>query len=241
MTTVFACIKSQDCRLSEEDFSAVVEACAAQMADDFAPAWERRPAAVITWPAPKMLPDDDARMRFILCTFRNAQPDDPPGALAYHWVDPKSGRALVVVLVDRILAGGGGRDAVCAATGHEIIETEGDEYANTWSDRGDGMEELHELCDRVQNTTYTKKFKLSSGATVTIQVTNFLLPPAFNNFAPPGSKFDYCGRLSYAREVASGGYAIVRPIGGGAAAVYGDARAARGFSSKALECHGVMC
>jgi hypothetical protein len=234
VTTVFSCLLTS-ASLSGADFALIVKACDSQLADDFAIAWERRPAVVVLG-----LVKPESGIEVIPVLLRDTQPDDPDGALAYHWVDPATGKPAVHVLVDRIMSEAGAtRDDVCCALGHELIETEGDEYANEWSDRGDGTEEPHELADRVQGGRYIKRVKNSNGSEESIACTNFLLPLAFDDVPVGGAKYDWCGQLTSPREIGPGGYTITRPTDGGETTVFGDRVAARRYSCKTLERHGV--
>jgi hypothetical protein len=237
MIVTYACILSS-ARISADNFAAIVEANMMQLSRDFAPAWDRRAPAVIGWPSDKpIMGGADVEMRPVF--FRDARDDDPPDAFAYHSAGD-NGRPEIHVLCDRILdEPGADFDDVSIAAGHEIIETEGDEYANIWSDRGDGTEEPHELVDRVQGGSYAVDVKHRDGSTRQMRVTNFLLPAAFDDGAPDGTKFDFLGKLTAPRQVDIGGYTTVRPVGGGESVVMGSRRAALAFSHKALERHGV--
>ncbi len=222
-------VSSSSSRVSGADTARVVEANHAQLVDDFAPAWGfAAPAVVLAVGAASE----------IECKLRDAADGDPVDALAYHTVE--GGAPTVHVLVDRILDQPGATlDDVSCALGHELMELLGDPFCDDWSDRGDGTEEPRELVDRVQGGRYRKTLTLSTGAQVELAVSNFLLPAAFNDEAPEGTKYDWCGTLRNPRDVAPGGYHVVRRSGGGAATVFGDRRAALAHSSARLRDRGV--
>jgi hypothetical protein len=232
MTTEFVCIP-QSPKLSQQDLDLIVAAVGAQLHDDYAPAWERIPPTVSFSAAG--VPVDTANVRYVACWFRDKTTDDPDSALAYHWVNPDTKRAEIVVLVDVVIAQPGAtRDDVSIAFGHECIECNEDFYADEWSDRGDGTEEALEAVDRVQGYSYAKAINGQA-----IKVTDFLLPTAFDNDAPAGSKFDFTGQLASARQVGEGGYAITRSVGKEDATVTGNMQMAHAYSHKTLEKHGV--
>lgn len=232
MTTEFVCVL-QSAKLPTADLDLIVAAVGDQLRNDYAPAWGRLPPSVSLSAAG--VPTDTANTRYVACFFRDKTADDPDDALAYHWVNPTTKRAEVVVVVDVVLAQSGAtRDDLCTALGHECVECNEDFYADEWSDRGDGTEEALEAVDRVQGWSYEKTINGQA-----IKVTDFLLPAAFDNDAPAGSKFDFAGKLTSARQVGDGGYAVTRPVGGGETTVTGDAKAARAYSRKTLEKHGV--
>jgi hypothetical protein len=86
---------------------------------------------------------------------------------------------------------------------HELDEASGDPGANLFADRGDGTEEAHELCDRVEGDVWTTP----NG----VDVSNWLLPSAFIPLAP--GPFDFKGTLSSQYDKTPDGYALLRADG----------------------------
>jgi len=223
--------------LSAADYALIMEACKQQLVNDFAHSIGTDPADVVEMVG--ALPDDTEETEYVLTLFRDSTPDDPQGALAYHWENDE-GRPQVDILVDTILSQPNAtRDDVCIAAGHEFCETEGDEFADDWSDRGDGKEEPKEFCDRVQGYSYPKTITDAQGQAHTLQCTDFLLHEAFNNTPPAGAKFDFMGKLSSPREIGAGGYTVTRTAGTDETQVMGDVKAALAYSHKTLEKHGI--
>jgi hypothetical protein len=232
MTTEFVCIL-QSAKLSQTDLDLIITAVSMQLHDDYAPAWERLPPTMSL--TANGIPTDTQKTRYVTCYFRDHTSADPDGALAYHWVNPDVHRAEIVILVDIILSQpNASRDDVSIALGHECIECAEDSATDEWSDRGDGTEEALEAVDRVQGYSYSKAINGQ-----TIKVTDFLLPAAFDNDAPPGTTYDFCNKLTSARQVGEGGYTITRSVGKEDATVTGNMQTAHAYSHKTLEKHGV--
>jgi len=226
---VFGCAR-ETAKITDADLAVMVEANHAQLVDDFCPAWSAAPAAVVVLAI--------GAASEIACHLRDARADDPLQALAFHTVE--GGAPAIHVLVDRILAQpGAALDDVSCALGHELMECLGDAFCDLWSNRGDGTEEPREVVDRVQGGRYIKTLHRSDGSTIQIAVSNFLLPEAFNDDAPAGTKFDWVGQLKHPRDIAPGGYTIINDTTTSAKTVFGDHRAALAFSQGALVKHGV--
>lgn len=140
-----------------------------------------------------------------------------PGAIAYHNV---AGNAVpyAVLGLDTCST----LDDVSTAVSHELCETAGDAACNAWRDAGDGKEYAQELCDAVESTSYD-----ING----IKVSDFVLPSFFAPEAP--GPYRYTSAVAHGPDAAapfattSGGYQIVRQVGGGETQVNGTVRADR--------------
>lgn len=134
---------------------------------------------------------------------------DQADALGYHDIDPQ-GRPYGRVFAKTILDNGGtlntGPNSVSACLSHEALELFGDEACSEWGDRGDGSEVAWELCDPVQNDSYTVEYYNHP-----VAVSDFVLPAYFDPAAP--GPYDKLGRLTAPFSVAKGGYLIVRKAG----------------------------
>ncbi len=242
MKRIYVCIL-ETAHYDRHAFEAAIAGLALQLKEDFAPAHDRDPmgARVAEWMAnesiPLEIPVAGEVMEVRPLHFRDSTATDPAGALAYHTVE--DGRPAAHILVDRILASSG-PDDISEAASHEMIEIEGNEYGDEWSDRGDGTEEPHELCDRLQGSGYFKELKNCGQVTARVKVANFLYPEAFNDEAPAGAQFDHMRAITYPRDKTPDGYFIARPVNGaGVTTVMGSVRHALAFSLGALERHGV--
>lgn len=143
-----------------------------------------------------------------------------PGAVAYHSVDG-SEVPVIYLALNECNAVTSGADSVSSALSHELAETIGDFSVNLWADDGQGNEWAHELCDAVQEWTFTIEG---------ITVSDFVLP----SFFAPGSlaPWNY-GATQGGQAVAGpfatapGGYQVKRSSGGGETQVDGVIRGAR--------------
>jgi len=103
---------------------------------------------------------------------------------------------------------------VSAVASHEAIEIFGDAEVSTWNSTPGGDLTAHELCDAVENDTYTIPMNGTN-----VAVSNFLLPAWFDA-NPQIPKFDYMGNLHAPFEMSPGGYMIMMK-GGRVTQVYG--------------------
>lgn len=184
---------------------AIVEACAVQLRDDIAPAWDRRPRKIALYTAEAKAPK--------ACPLGVILDDsDQAGALGYHAETP-DGRPYFRVFAKPILAAGGGVLAgsysVSATTSHEIAELEGDSAADQWVDNGNNVEFALELGDPVEAGSYPVK---TSGGVV-VMVSNFVYPAWFDPQAMPGGRFDHLDTVAGPFRMSPGGYVIIRKGG----------------------------
>jgi hypothetical protein len=240
MITFFSCGLTSS-RISKDDLTAIIGAAQLQLADDYAVAWEKKPGVISL---NSVVVGDNSKFRVVYCYFRESTPADDANAVAYHWVNPDNKQLEIHVLLDRVAQDANNRgltcvDATSIAFTHEVIETEGDEFADDWTDVGDGTEEPKELCDRVQGWSYPKSLKDSNGNERVVLVTDFLLPDAFNDNPPDGASYDFLNKLTSPFEVGDGGYTGSRGIGSTETTVLGDRKNALAYSHKAMARRGV--
>lgn len=169
---------------------AIAEALAIQINRDFAPAWGIEQVTV-------SVNGRGDKIHF----FDNAHQRDGYG---FHQVDPQGQPYAHVSAEGSIHAGSDwttGTDAISASASHEALEMLGDPWANEWCFDGKNKLWSREVCDPVQEDTYTIR---AGGLDVT--VSNFVLPAYFNPAAP--GPYDYRGVLDEPFAIAKGGYAV---------------------------------
>lgn len=176
-----------------DEFLSMVEACAAQDRDDFAPAWGFVPAQI----AANLDGEEDpnAYQMMIVDT------SDSPGALGYHDNDAQ-GKPRGYVFAKTTVDDGG---KVSVTLSHELMEMRLDPSCTLWSQTPDGNMRALEACDAVEADTYPKTV-----GDATVQVSNFLTPAYFSGVAT-GAPTDYLDKLN--RQIAPartpGGYDIL--------------------------------
>lgn len=190
-------ILNQSSRISSAQVLLMLDACTAQIRDDYAPAW----GVVARTPELYMRAEDvPERMPLVLLVDKG----DLPGAAGWHFQDP-AGRVSGVVTVGALLDAGWslteGAESISCVLSHELLEADQDPWVNYWVDMGDGNLDAFELCDRVQGSSYLKNG---------VAVSNFLLPRAFDAFPGQERAFDFLGQLANPFDVAPGGYAVRR-------------------------------
>ena len=180
---------NQSSLIDDGEVSSIAEACAVQLKDHVAGAWNiQNPLAVTT-----SLGADSFPFYFV---------DDipeAPGALAYHDVD-KNGVPYGKIGVGTTL---NANESVSSAASHEAVELQCDIYCASWSFSG----RLHSLvateaCDPVQSDTY--KIPVSGAS---VLVSNFVTPYYFTDI-PGDQSLDYLGTLKESFGMSSGGYQI---------------------------------
>lgn len=170
--------------LSHEEAMLMTAACAAQLREEFATAWEIVPPDV------EFSGDDTTDPNaYTVAIFDTST---APGAAGYHDVDSQ-GKPRGFVFVD---AG-----SVSVTLSHELCELVKDPSCTLWSQTPDGNMRAFEMCDAVENDTYTK---------LGVTVSNFLLPNYFAD-PPQAGPTDYLDRLhgKAAPARTPGGYDIV--------------------------------
>lgn len=181
-------------RLSAADAQRMVDAVAAQIVEDFAPAWGVVPCT------PKLyakVEDVPAMVAIILLVPKS----DVDGAAGYHTEDT-NGRISGVVAVDALLDAGwtlfDGANSISCCLSHECCEASKDPFVNVWVQMPGGDFDAFEMCDRVQGNSYVKD---------SVSLSNFLTPHAFDGSPPAEAKFDFIGVLGAPFDVAPNGYA----------------------------------
>jgi hypothetical protein len=178
-----------------DEVLAAVEACAAQLVDDFCPAWGKLPLEVVYYSDPKAIPEGTP-------TIVIADVCDDPDALAYH---TEQGDGAITGLVGAKTCIDAG-ESWTSALSHEILETARDPFVDDWVAMPDGRRLVAaEVCDPVQDQGYEHE----SG----IQVSNFVLPAWFDCSPPKGSSFDFLGSLKKPFTRTRGGYFVLQAGG----------------------------
>ena len=126
---------------------------------------------------------------------------DAADALGYHELT-KDGQPISKVFVKTTIDDG---ELVSVTACHELFEMTIDPVANLWAEAEDGTEYAYEMCDAVEDTTFTVDG---------IAMSNFLHPSWFEPFKhPPGTKFDHLGLLKKPFTMTKGGYVITKRNG----------------------------
>jgi hypothetical protein len=132
---------------------------------------------------------------------------DQAGAAGYHATDAR-GKAYGRAFRDDAISLTVGPQALSVILSHEADEMVGDRGANVWADRPDGVtEEALELCDRVEDTTYT----VTNDDGSQVECSNFLTRAAFDPGSP--GPYDFLGVLTGQMDKTPGGYVILRQTG----------------------------
>jgi len=174
-----------------------------QVRDHVAPGWSVQPPTV-------SFLQGDASVRYdaLIGILDDA---DQAGDLGWHTEGPDAdvyGR----VFAGPVLANGGNalsdQLSVCSVLSHEVIETIGDAFCNSWAQQGEGAMSAWELCDPVEGDSYEVTVTTEHGTRVTGTVSDFLLPSWFNPEADGKDPFDYLRLLSSPFQVRGTGYVI---------------------------------
>jgi hypothetical protein len=174
------------------EFLNMVTACAAQIRDEFATAWEKVPPTVEA--NLNGVEDPKAYQMGIFDT------SDQPGALGYHDTDAQ-GKPRGFVFAKTTKEDGGN---VSTTLSHELCEMVLDPTCTLWTQTNDGNMRALEACDAVEADEYEKDV----GGTK-IKVSNFLLPSYFSSAATGPT--DYLNKLNgqIAPARTPGGYDIL--------------------------------
>jgi hypothetical protein len=126
---------------------------------------------------------------------------DVAKALGYHDLTTE-GQPISKVFAKTTIADG---QAVSSVACHELFEMVLDPLANIWAQDDKGVLWAYEACDAVEDDTF-----LVDG----LKMSNFILPAYFEVFNhPPGTKFDFLGKLTAPFTLDKGGYSIVMQNG----------------------------
>ena len=180
--------KSTSSEVHPDDFAMQVTAIGLQFAEDYCPGTDSAVPVIL---GPGAASDPEAFQVELW------DKSDQPGAAGYHWKD-QQGKPIGFAFLD----GGDWR----VTLSHESLELFGDRYCATWAQAGDGKMRAFEMCDAVEEDTYTK----SIGG-VLVPVSNFLLLPYFSDTRIIGAKSDFLDKLGGLPMPAMtpGGYDIV--------------------------------
>jgi hypothetical protein len=126
---------------------------------------------------------------------------DVAKALGYHDLTTE-GQPISKVFAKTTIADG---QAVSSVACHELFEMVLDPLANIWAQDDKGVLWAYEACDAVEDDTF-----LVDG----LAMSNFILPAYFEVFShPPGTRFDFLGKLPAPFTLDKGGYSIVMQDG----------------------------
>lgn len=207
-------------RLTNDQVEDMTAACAIQLAEHVAPAWDRMPPTCVFYQRDSDVPAGTAVVMVV------DQPDTD-GALGYHY-EGEHGEVLGKVFVSPVLDNGGGvldggtsGVSVASVLSHELIELFGDADTNIWVDgppTPQGGCYAQELCDPVEMTGYTVELP----DTRKVLVSDFVLPAWFDPDAPDSAPKSFCSAVTKPFTMASGGYMVVRSAPGSEQQVFGE-------------------
>lgn len=207
MTTTIA-VLNKSTLLSDADASTMASACQFQVTHHLAPLSARGGWKVIFFGKGQVVPPVDFQIVIM---------DDPDqaNALGYHTEDP-DGKVWGRVFVKPVLDNGGsalkGALSVSAVLSHEVCETFCDKSVNMWVDRMDGTMVALEVCDPVENDSYTVTVTAPDGSHQVVSVSNFVTYAWFDKQAPAGSRFDFLHNVHAPLTMSPGGYMVVMDV-----------------------------
>lgn len=205
MTDMIA-VTNHSASLTDKDVLEMCRACATQLSRDAGPAWGKKSVAVYKSPNPNI-----TAAAWPIEIFDNS---DQAGALGYHDETPQ-GQVYGRVFVQPVLDNGGAPLhapnglSVASVLSHEILEAWIDPYVDVWADLSVAREVAFEVGDPVEDRYY--EITTSSGTVV--QVSDFVMPHWFDEYAPAGSRFSFCGSVTKPFSLTTGGYWIERSSG----------------------------
>lgn len=177
--------------IAEADVQLAVRACSEQAAE-FCAAWARLPVEITYYADRTKIPVGTPTVAIVdVC--------DDANALAYH-TEGVGGTITGLVGAKTCLDAG---VTVSSALSHEVLETIADPQCDLWAQMPDGSLVAREVCDPVQDESYTIDVDGKS-----IEVSSYVLPAWFDDQAPRGARVDRQGSLSAAFTRTSGGYYI---------------------------------
>jgi hypothetical protein len=171
-----------------------------QINQHVAPAWGMAPADVVLV--------EDKTLNLSTCA-PDFEPlvlldqSDQAGALGYHYDLTAAGKPAGKIFVGTARQY---NEPWTTVGSHEGIEQYIDPLCNSFAVvtfQGHSVFTLREACDAVESQSYAVGRDLMS---------NFVLPAYFDTVTPhpPGTKFDYLGRLTAPMTIAAGGYLLIR-------------------------------
>ena len=176
--------------VADADVATWTEACAAQLREDVAPAYRRKPVRVQFLSKADHAPYG----AWVLAVLDDA---DQAGALGYHSVD-EHGRVYGRVFVKPCQQ----YDVVVSTTlSHEVIETYCDPGVDAWRNSGQGYEVPFEACDPVQSGSYLKN---------SVRVSDFVYPAWYQRGLSRGAQRNHLDSIEESFAIAPGGYIVRR-------------------------------
>jgi hypothetical protein len=202
-------VTNKSTRVSDANVKTMTEAVATQVRDHFAPAWQI-PANPVSY----LSGSDQAPATGAILTVVDTPDQD--GVLGWH-TEGDQGVIYGYVFAAPVLNNGGqvlsaARYTVAATLSHEVLETIVDPHVNLWATGPAGWVISQEVCDPVENSSYT-----ING----VSVSNFVTPAWFDAHASPRTPMDHLGKVSKPFQVDRGGY-FVHFKGGNPSQVFGD-------------------
>jgi hypothetical protein len=216
-------VVNQSTMVSNTDVDTMTKAIQKQLDLHMLPAWNLKAASVKFYADASKVPgyawtiyviDNDAQVA---------------GALGYHQ-EETSDKIDGFIMCQPVLSNGGGvlafdpsnpgQYTVSATLSHEIIETVGDRFTNTFCDNG-STSWCQELCDPCEQIGYG----VMVGST-NVSVSDFCFPSFFNPYATlaKNAPFNYLNTLKAPFTMLAGGYSIQRTGGPGSEKqVFGEA------------------
>ncbi len=186
--------------------ASALERNAAHLAD----AWGIPAPTVELWPKRKALPPGWVPIYFV------DETSDDPGSLAVHYVD--MGRPTGRVYVGNASGLNAGRNSVCEAASHELLEIMVNPYLKNWRPMPGrpGWRVAMEVCDPVQTHYEIDEWR----------VANFVHPAWFGDH-PNVDGYDHLGELTTPGHIGTSGYAILADVTGRIEFAHHVTRAAR--------------
>ena len=211
-------VTNQSTRVTRAEAIAMVTAAGYQLTHHAAPAFQWNPRPVIYLDNVVHVPPGSAIVRIL----DTPAPADA-GDAGWHTENPDGAIVSEVYAGPSLDAGGHvltGNGSVSETLSHEILELYGDPLVNLWCQSPNGYEYAYELCDPVQDDTYT----VPVGA-LAVAVSNFVLPEWFDDAPTFAARFDYLGHLKAAFSIGPGGY-VAKMRGGAVSYEFGHMRPA---------------
>jgi hypothetical protein len=178
-------------QLSAAEVRKAVKALQVQVTRDFAPAWGID-AELKYYKSPKDVPDHAWQMVIL-------ETSDEAGDLGYHELT-YSGKPLGRVFAGTIR---NQKDSWTNTLSHELLEMLADPEASRYVYRqhkdGSGILYAYENCDACQDSSFG--YKING-----VLVSNFVYPSWFEQYHPPGTRFDHLRLMKKAFELLPGGY-----------------------------------
>jgi hypothetical protein len=200
--------------VTDAEAQAFRDALDIQINQHIAPAWGLAPADIV------LVEDKSLNLSTCAPDFEPLvllDETDQDGALGYHYDLTAGGNPAGKIFVGTDRRYG---DPWTSTGSHEGAEQFGDPLCNSIAValyRGRSIFVLKELCDAVEAQSYE-----ING----VAMSNFVLPAFFDTTTqhPPGTKFDYLGKLMAPMQIADGGYLSIRdPVAGtGWGQVFGE-------------------